>query len=274
MSTQDHSGYSPSELRAMSPERLFRVGEPTFQRLLVLAGKDANGMHPDRTFRLGDPLVQGLLDAADQGRKPAPAKPAPAKPEKKAEAPVSPALAPQAPAAPVANPKAVNPEAEARAATPATKTPRSERVTIDGVNVVVEHAHSPIENKGIEAGGERFKLLNILDPKFRPENYKKADGAPLRLFDATGVKVDLSKRSHEDMGFWHRNVDFHEIIFCFKGALRWETEMGTVILKEGDMMVIPKGITHRSALCEDSAEENILLELKVRDELVYVGDDH
>ena len=76
------------------------------------------------------------------------------------------------------------------------------------------------------------------------------------------------------MGFWHRNVDFHEIIFCFKGALRWETEMGTVILKEGDMMVIPKGITHRSALCEDSAEENILLELKVRDELVYVGDDH
>ena len=101
-----------------------------------------------------------------------------------------------------------------------------------------------------------------------------ADGAPLRLFDAAGVKVDLSKRSHEDMGFWHRNVDFHEIIFCFKGALRWETEMGTVILKEGDMMVIPKGITHRSALCEESADENILLELKVRDELVYVGDDH
>ena len=151
--------------------------------------------------------------------------------------------------------------------------PRRERITIDGVNVVVEHAHSPIENKGIDTGGERFKLLNVLDPKFRPENYKKADGAPLRLFDAAGVKVDLSKRSHEDMGFWHRNVDFHEIIFCFKGALRWETEMGTVILKEGDMMVIPKGITHRSALCEDSAEENILLELKVRDELVYVGDD-
>ena len=149
----------------------------------------------------------------------------------------------------------------------------TERRNIDGVNVVVEHAHSPIENKGIDTGGERFKLLNVLDPKFRPENYKKADGAPLRLFDAAGVKVDLSKRSHEDMGFWHRNVDYNEVIFCFRGALRWETEMGTVILKEGDMMVIPKGITHRSALCEDSAEENILLELKVRDELVYVGDD-
>ena len=260
MSANGFSGYSPSELRAMSPERMFRVGEPTFQGLLALAGKDPNGMHPDRVFRLGDPVVQGLLDAAEQGQRPAQAKPAQAKPA-------------QAKTEKKAAPAAVNPEAAARAATPAAAAPRSERITIDGVNVVVEHAHSPIENKGIDTGGERFKLLNVLDPKFRPENYKKADGAPLRLFDAAGVKVDLSKRSHEDMGFWHRNVDFHEIIFCFKGALRWETEMGTVILKEGDMMVIPKGITHRSALCEDSAEENILLELKVRDELVYVGDD-
>ena len=260
MSANGFTGYSPSELRAMSPERMFRVGEPTFQGLLALAGKDTNGMHPDRVFRLGDPVVQGLLDAAEQGQRPAQAKPAQAKPA-------------QAKTEKKAAPAAVNPEAAARAATPAAAAPRSERITIDGVNVVVEHAHSPIENKGIDTGGERFKLLNVLDPKFRPENYKKADGAPLRLFDAAGVKVDLSKRSHEDMGFWHRNVDFHEIIFCFKGALRWETEMGTVILKEGDMMVIPKGITHRSALCEDSAEENILLELKVRDELVYVGDD-
>ena len=281
MSADADTGYSPSELRAMSPERLFRVGETTFQQLLALAGKDANAMHPDRMFRLGDPVVQGLLDAAERKHKPAQAKP-----EKKTEAP-APTPEPAAPTAtapkslnpPAANPEAVNPEAvnpeaEARAATPAVEAPLSERVTIDGLNVVVEHTHSPIENKGIEAGGERFKLLNVLDPKFRPENYKKADGAPLRLFDAAGVKVDLSKRSHEDMGFWHRNVDFHEIIFCFKGALRWETEMGTVILKEGDMMVIPKGITHRSALCEESADENILLELKVRDELVYVGDDH
>ena len=265
MSAYGSTGYSPSELRAMSPERLFRVGEPTFQRLLALAGKDANGMHPDRMFRLGDPVVQGLLDAAEQTPRPAQGKTG-----KKAEAPApSPSASPA-----TVNPTAVNPEAEARAARPAQAPPLSERITIDGVNVVVEHTHSPIENKGIKAGGERLRLLNVLDPKFRPENYKKADGAPLRLFDAAGVKVDLSKRSHEDMGFWHRNVDFHEIIFCFRGALRWETEMGTVILREGDMMVIPKGITHRSALCEESAEENILLELKVRDELVYVGDDH
>ena len=74
------------------------------------------------------------------------------------------------------------------------------------------------------------------------------------------------------MGFWHRNVDYHEVIFCFRGALRWETEMGTVTLREGEMILIPKGITHRSMLCPESAEENILLELKVADALTYVGE--
>jgi homogentisate 1,2-dioxygenase len=75
------------------------------------------------------------------------------------------------------------------------------------------------------------------------------------------------------MGFWHRNVDFHEVIICVRGALRWETEMGTVVLKEGELIVIPKGITHRSMLCEESAAENVLIELKCRDKLNYVGDN-
>ena len=100
----------------------------------------------------------------------------------------------------------------------------------------------------------------------------KADGTPLRMFDSPSVKIDLSKRSKEDMGFWHRNVDFHEVIICFRGALRWETEMKTVTLHAGEILVIPKGITHRSMLCDESEAENILIELKVRDLLTFVGD--
>ena len=150
---------------------------------------------------------------------------------------------------------------------------RREVITIDGSTVTLELAASPIENLGVTSGQEKFKRLDVFDPKFRPENYNKPDGAPLRLFDSAPVKIDLSKRSKEDMGFWHRNVDYHEVIFCVRGALRWETEMGTVVLKTGEMILIPKGITHRSMLCEESEEENVLLELKVRDELVYVGDN-
>ncbi len=63
------------------------------------------------------------------------------------------------------------------------------------------------------------------------------------------------------------------IIFCVKGALKWETEMGTRVIKEGDMLFIPKGIAHRSMLAPESAPENVLIELKINDDLTYVGSD-
>ena len=152
------------------------------------------------------------------------------------------------------------------------EAPYRELITTGGSNFTLEHAKSPVDNLGVVSGDPGFRHLDVLDARFRPENYNKADGSPLRLFDSPGVKIDLSKRSKEDMGFWHRNVDYNEVIFCFRGALRWETELGTVTLREGEMILIPKGISHRSMLCEQSAEENILLELKLRDELNYVGD--
>lgn len=140
-----------------------------------------------------------------------------------------------------------------------------ERITIDRPDPAVR------DGSTVVSGAELLRMLSVLDNRLRPENYDKADGAPLRVFDSPSVKVDVSKRSVEDMGFWHRSADYNEIIFCFRGALRWETELGTVTLHPGELILIPKGITHRSMLCEDSAEENVLIELKVRDALKYVG---
>jgi hypothetical protein len=152
------------------------------------------------------------------------------------------------------------------------KRPLREVVTVGGQTITLEMQESPVSNLGVLSGAEAFRVLNILDPVFAPANYNKADGSPLRLLDSVSAKVDLSKRSVEDMGFWHRNIDYHEVIICFSGALRWETEMGTVTLRRGDMMLIPKGISHRSMLCEESETENVLIELKLRDDLTYVGD--
>jgi hypothetical protein len=152
------------------------------------------------------------------------------------------------------------------------KPPLREVITIDGTNVELEVKDNPVENLGVLKAKELFRYLSIFDPKYIPSNFNKADGTPLRLFDSPTLKIDVSKRSKEDMGFWHRNIDSHEVIFCVRGALRWETEMGAVILKEGEMIVIPKGITHRSMLCEQSAAENVLIELKCTDKLNYVGD--
>lgn len=154
-----------------------------------------------------------------------------------------------------------------------SKQPNQELVTVDGVNIIVDRPTSPMINGGITANADLLRVFNIFDDKFKPDNYGLADGKPLRLYDAKTVKVDLSKRSKEDMGFWHRNCDAHEIIFCIKGALHWETEMGERILRPGDMMLIPRGIAHRSRLCAESAEENVLVELKIAEHLDYVGEN-
>ena len=154
-----------------------------------------------------------------------------------------------------------------------SKTPNRELITIDGKNVVLQRDTSPMENGGVLENSEALRLFNIFDEKFQPSNFGLADGKPLRMYDAKTVKIDLSKRSKEDMGFWHRNADAHEIIFCVKGALRWETEMGIRIVRPGDMLFIPRGIAHRSTLCEESEEENVSVELKIAEELTYVAED-
>ncbi|MGQ7792476.1 cupin domain-containing protein [Faunimonas sp. B44] len=154
-----------------------------------------------------------------------------------------------------------------------SNTPTRELVTIDGVNVVLQRDQSPMINGGVLEMAEALRLFNIFDPKFQPSNLNLADGKPLRLYDGKTVKVDLSKRSKEDMGFWHRNIDAHEIIFCVKGALDWETEMGERTVRPGDMLFIPRGIAHRSKLSAESADENVLLELKISEPVTYVAEN-
>jgi len=147
-----------------------------------------------------------------------------------------------------------------------------ELVTINGKNVVLAHNEPPVINAGVIENGDIFRMINVFAEKFSPSNIDKADGTPLRLYTSERVKVDVSKRRKHDMGFWHRNIDAHEIIFCVKGALKWETEMGVKVMHPGDMLFIPKGIGHRSMLCEDSSDDNVLIELKIADDLTYVGE--
>ena len=148
-----------------------------------------------------------------------------------------------------------------------------ERITIDGKNVILNRSENPTGNSGVLEYAEIFKLINVFSDQFSPSNIDKGDGTPLRLFESKKVRIEVSKRRKHDMSFWHRNIDAHEIIFCVKGALKWETEMGVKIMHPGDMLFIPKGIGHRSMLCEDSTDDNVLIELKIADDLTYVGDD-
>jgi aminocarboxymuconate-semialdehyde decarboxylase len=148
--------------------------------------------------------------------------------------------------------------------------PRREVITTADRRIEVDHGPS-FALPQVVSGAEHLSVFSVHDERIRPDNQAKADGAPLRVLDSVAAKLDVSKRSVEDMGFWHRSTDYSEIIICIRGALLWETELGSNVLRAGDILVIPRGVAHRSALCEDSAAQNVLVEVKVKDDLTYVG---
>ena len=84
----------------------------------------------------------------------------------------------------------------------------------------------------------------------------------MTLMQGEGVRVDLSKRTVEEMSFWHRSADFDELIICFQGGIKWETDLGQVEMKPGQMLVIPRGIAHRSMPAK-TGDTNIIIEIKV-----------
>ena len=67
MSDSRSDGFTIDDLKGMNPDRLFRAGDATVQRLVALAGGGFNGVHPDRMFRVGDAEFQKLLETAEKG---------------------------------------------------------------------------------------------------------------------------------------------------------------------------------------------------------------
>lgn len=58
-------------------------------------------------------------------------------------------------------------------------------------------------------------------------------------------------------------MEYDELIFCHKGGMIWETELGTITLGPGEMILIPQGVAHR-AVPPEGGGENILVEIKIR----------
>ncbi|MEX2134723.1 MAG: hypothetical protein WEB67_11325 [Acidimicrobiia bacterium] len=120
-------------------------------------------------------------------------------------------------------------------------------------------------------GDTGLTVLSIRDPALIPTNIDDPNGTPLPLFEGDGFRLDLSRRTTAPMGFWHRNIDNDEVIICAQGGMIWETELGTVTLTAGDILLLPRGLAHRAIPPKNSQDENILIELKVRGDVRTVG---
>ena len=133
-----------------------------------------------------------------------------------------------------------------------------EKITRNGKDSWVERE---ITVGNITKGEELVKTFSIYDSKFPPDMSEKVGALP--VIEGENVRVDLTKKVNKPLPYWHRNLDYDEVIFVVKGKVKWYTEVGTYELKEGDVLIIPRGIAHRN---EPIGETNyIALEIKLRD---------
>lgn len=80
--------------------------------------------------------------------------------------------------------------------------------------------------------------------------------------DDSYVKV---AKVHGTFG-WHNHEHEDELFFILKGCLRIEMESGPVVLSEGEMFVVPKGVQHNPV-----AEQECLVMLIERKSTLHSG---
>src|SRR5688572_9696860 len=107
----------------------------------------------------------------------------------------------------------------------------TEKLTWPGREIIITRETSPVDAVTAESRQGKLEKINVNDPNLRPSNYDKPDGKVLPLLQADGLRVDLSKRTKAPMNYWHRNMECDELIFCHKGGIRWEMELGNITLE-------------------------------------------
>ena len=67
---------------------------------------------------------------------------------------------------------------------------------------------------------------------------------------------------------WHSHEHEDEFFYVLRGTLRIEMEETTVVLREGDVYIVPKGVRHRPA-----ADDECLIMLLERKSTLHTGDE-
>jgi len=68
---------------------------------------------------------------------------------------------------------------------------------------------------------------------------------PLVLYANDDMIIEVANCDREQ-GAWHRNMGADEWAFQYQGSRRIETEVGDITIDEGEMTVIPRGISHKN----------------------------
>ena len=73
--------------------------------------------------------------------------------------------------------------------------------------------------------------------------------SPKIIAELNGQHVKLAKL--EGPFVWHHHENEDELFLVVRGSLRMELRDGDVVLEEGEMLVVPRGVEHRPVADEE-----------------------
>lgn len=102
--------------------------------------------------------------------------------------------------------------------------------------------------KGVDYGARKMEKISLNDI-FKDGVVTGVDMVngylPLVLYANEDLIIEVANCDREQGG-WHRNLGADEWAFQYKGSRTLESETGPITLNEGEMTVIPRGISHQN----------------------------
>ena len=89
--------------------------------------------------------------------------------------------------------------------------------------------------------------------------------SPKIVGELNGQEIKLAKVKGEFV--WHNHQNEDELFFVIKGKLKIEFTDKTVEIKEGEMLIVPKGVEHKPI-----AEDEVLLMLFEPKDIKHTGE--
>lgn len=102
--------------------------------------------------------------------------------------------------------------------------------------------------KGVADGGRRMEKISLNDifAEGVVTGVDMINGyMPLVLYANDDLIIEVANCDREQGG-WHRNLGADEWAFQYKGSRTLNSETGPITIKEGEMTVIPRGVSHQN----------------------------
>ena len=125
-------------------------------------------------------------------------------------------------------------------------------IGFDGMSSLLYHIHRPTQVKEIrgsysvepEIAVEKNMKAYLLDA-FKAPKIKDLLESRLSILINNDLNIMLSAPTNKNQNYFYKNTDGDEIIFIHKGIGKLRTFIGNIKFKEGDYLVIPRGIIYK-----------------------------